>query len=144
MSWSSHSRHTTLSQHWFNVDLTSWRWINVESTLCACLGGYCMHLYNPFHLLYQETSPSKTADSWYFNWKKGLQSLFDAHITARQLLCSTPFRKVRHNSRIESWLGSMLAALRILLCTKKLHFASRNWRMAISSVACEFSPIKIH
>ena len=27
------SRHTSLTQHWFNVDSTSWWWINVESML---------------------------------------------------------------------------------------------------------------
>ena len=27
------SRHTTLNQHWFNVDTTSWFWIKVDSML---------------------------------------------------------------------------------------------------------------
>ena len=37
----------------------------------------------------------------------------------------------------------MLGALHVVLCTKKLHFGSRNWRMEISPVACGFSSIKI-
>ena len=43
----------------------------------------------------------------------------------------SPLGKARHNSRIESWLGCMLGALRVVLhvCTKKLHFVSWNWRM---------------
>ena len=38
-------------------------------------------------------------------------------------------KEVRHNSRIESSLGCtyMQGALRVVLCTKKLHFISRNW-----------------
>ena len=31
----------------------------------------------------------------------------------------------------------------LVLCTKELHFVSRNWRMEISIVACGFSSIKI-
>ena len=46
------SRHTTLKQRRFNVDSTSWRWINIESVLfqrCAPAGisealGYVMTL----------------------------------------------------------------------------------------------------
>ena len=37
----------------------------------------------------------------------------------------------------------MQGALRVVLCTKKLHFVSRNWLWKISSVACGFSSIKI-
>ena len=40
-----------------------------------------------------------------------------------------PFGKVCHNSRIKSWLECMQGALRVVLCTKKLHFDSGNWRM---------------
>ena len=35
-------------------------------------------------------------------------------------------------------------AVRIVLCTEKLHFVSQNWRKEISSVACDLIPIKIH
>ena len=31
----------------------------------------------------------------------------------------------------------------VVLCMKKLHFISRNWRKENSTVACGFSPIKI-
>ena len=41
-------------------------------------------------------------------------------------LVSSSFRKVRHNSRIESRLGCMQGAFRLVLCTKKLHFVSPN------------------
>ena len=34
------SGHTTLKQRGFNADSTSWRWINVVSTLCACCDDY--------------------------------------------------------------------------------------------------------
>ena len=37
--------------------------------------------------------------------------------------------KVRHTSRIESWLGCMLGALPVVLCTKKLLSVRLNWRM---------------
>ena len=52
--------------------------------------------------------------------------------------------KAHHNSRIKSCLGCMLGALRIVLCTKKLHFV--RWKRRCenySYVACGFSPIKI-
>ena len=45
------------------------------------------------------------------------------------ILYLVSFGKVRHNSRIESWLRSTIGTLRVVLCTKKLHFVSRNWRM---------------
>ena len=48
--------------------------------------------------------------------------VFCCHVTVS-------FRKVRHNSRIESWLGCILGTLRVVLCTKMLHFVSRNWCM---------------
>ena len=38
---------------------------------------------------------------------------------------------------------SRKGALRVVLCTKKLHFVSRNLRVEISSVACGFSSTKI-
>ena len=38
------------------------------------------------------------------------------------------FGKVRHDSRIESRLGCMYGALRVVLCTKKLHFVCYKWR----------------
>ena len=41
----------------------------------------------------------------------------------------------------ESSLGCMLD---IVLCIKKLHLISWNWRKEKSTAACGFSPIKIH
>ena len=35
-------------------------------------------------------------------------------------------------------------ALHVVLCTKKLHFLARTGVRKISSVACGFSPFKIH
>ena len=52
--------------------------------------------------------------------------------------------KDRHNSRIESRLGCTSGALRVVLCTKKLHFSAKNVVREISSAACVSSPFKNH
>ena len=41
----------------------------------------------------------------------------------------------------ESSLGCIQG---IVLCIKNLHFISGNWRKEICTVACGFSPIKVH
>ena len=65
----------------------------------------------------------------------GLLSLFTLvfymHLCLTNALLAPdePFGKVHHNSRIESWLGCIKGASRVVLYTKKLHFVSRNWRV---------------
>ena len=53
------------------------------------------------------------------------------------------FGKVRLNSRIESWLGCMLGALCVVLCTKNLHLLARTGVWKISSETSGYSSIKI-
>ena len=53
------------------------------------------------------------------------------------------FGKVHHNSRTESWLGCILGALRIELCTKSSILLAGTGVWIISYIACGFSSIKI-
>ena len=55
-----------------------------------------------------------------------------------------PIGEARNNSRIESSLGCTEGALRVVLCTKKSSLLAGTCIRKISSVACGFSPIKIH
>ena len=56
---------------------------------------------------------------------------------------SQSFGKVRHNSRIESWLGCIKGALLVVLCTKSSILIAGAGVWKISYVTCWFNSIKI-